>query len=341
MTATVAIAATRRAKSPRRRKSVVGVALGVAVLILACLNLGWGVGLGEVVAHLQHLMGVQAEGSFVVRLRLPRVAMAVCVGTAFGLAGALFQTVLRNPLASPDIIGVTAGASLAGAWAIIVAGLAGIWVSGVALVGAVAVAAAIMLLSWTSELSGYRFVLIGVGLAFLCQAGIGYLLTRAQEEDVRSALVWMVGSIGTPPWSVVAVLAGALVVLLPLAAFAAWRLRALQLGDEVAAGLGVHPSRARLVVLLIGTVLAALATAAVGPVAFVAFMSAPIARRLVADGGPALTASALVGCLVVLTGELVSEQLLVGIEVPVGIITGAIGAPYLLWLLATDRRSRG
>lgn len=334
------VATPRIEGQPGGRRLRVACGLAVLTALLAGANLVWGIGPAEVGAHLLHLLGLDAEPSFIARLRLPRVAMALFAGSAFGLAGTLFQTVLRNPLASPDIIGVTGGASFAGAWAIIVPSLTGLWVSGIAVAGAAAVATTIMVLSWTGELSGYRFVLVGVGLAFLCQAGIGYLLTRAQEEDVRSALVWMVGSIGTPRWPAIAGLAGALAVLIPLAAFAAWRLRALQLGDDLAGGLGVRPSRARLFVLLIGTVLAALATAAVGPLAFVAFMSAPVARRLVADGGPALAASALVGSSVVLAAELTSEQLLTGIEIPVGIITGAIGAPYLLWLLATDRRSR-
>jgi len=341
MNAVMVAPATEPRRVVRRRRSGVTVALALLVLLLVGISLAWHVGLTEVVGHLQSLTGLGGERSFVVRLRLPRVAMAVAVGTAFGLAGALFQTVLRNPLASPDIIGITGGASMAGAWAILVVGLSGIWVSAVALAGAVLVAGTILVLSWTSELSGYRFVLVGVGLAFLCQAGIGYLLTRAEEGTLGSALVWMVGSIGTPRWPAVAGLALTLVVLIPLAAFGAWRLRVLQLGDDLAGGLGVHPSRARLLVLLTGTALAALATAAVGPVAFVAFMAGPIARRLVADGGPALAASALVGSVVVLAGELVSEQLLSSIEIPVGIVTGVIGAPYLLWLLATDRRSRG
>src|SRR5699024_3232190 len=122
----------------------------------------------------------------------------------------------------------TGGASLAGAWAILFAGLTGAWVSVAAFAGAALVAAVILLLSWTGELNGYRFVLVGVGLAFVCQSGIGYLVTRGQVEDVRSALVWMVGAIGTPEWSSIAVLAACLLVLLPVAGYAGWRLRALQ-----------------------------------------------------------------------------------------------------------------
>lgn len=328
-----------RAGTRSRYLVVVGV-LGALTLVLLGLTLAWGVGAGDVLAHLQHLLGLGGDRSFAVRLRMPRAVMSIAVGAAFGVAGALFQVVLRNPLASPDIIGVTAGASLAGAWAILFAGLAGGWVSLAAFTGAAGVAGLILLLSFTGELSGYRFVLVGVGLAFVCQSGIGYLITRSQVDDVRSALVWMVGSIGTPTWSSIGILALCLAVLLPMAGYAGWRLRAMQLGDESAAGLGVPVTRTRLLVLLVGVALAAVATAFVGPVAFVAFMSAPIARRLLPAAGAALLPSALVGAVVILTAELICQQLLTGLEVPVGIVTGVVGAPYLLWLLATRNARR-
>lgn len=328
-----------RSGARSRYRLVVGGLLAL-VLTLAVVTLWWGVGAAEVGEHLTHLLGLGGDRSFAVRLRLPRMVMSVGVGVALGLAGALFQTVLRNPLASPDIIGVTGGASLAGAWAILFGGLTGVWVSAAAFAGAAVVAAAIVLLSWRGELSGYRFVLVGVGLAFLCQSGIGYLITRSQVDDVRSALVWMVGSIGTPSWPSVAVLVLCLLVLLPPAGYAGWRLRAMQLGDETAVGLGLRVTRTRVLVLVVGVALAAVATAFAGPVAFVAFMSGPIARRLLPVAGAALVPAGLVGAVVVLGAELVSEQLLTGLEVPVGIVTGVVGAPYLLWLLATGTARR-
>ena len=337
-TATAPVQRLRAAARSRYRLVVLAL---VAVLLAGCgLTLLLGVGPVEVIDHLADLLGLGGDRSFPVRLRLPRLVTALAVGAAFGLAGALFQTVLRNPLASPDIIGVTGGASLAGAWAILFAGLTGVWVSVAAFAGAALVAATILLLSWSGGLSGYRFVLVGVALAFVCQSGIGYLVTRSQVEDVRSALVWMVGAIGTPTWDSIAVLGVCLLVLFPLAGYAGWRLRAMQLGDETAAGLGLKVGRDRLLVLVLGVALAAVATAFVGPIAFVAFMSAPIARRLLPAAGAALVPSALVGGVVVVGAELVCEHLLTGLEVPVGIVTGVIGAPYLLWLLATGTARR-
>ncbi|HLT84966.1 MAG TPA: iron chelate uptake ABC transporter family permease subunit, partial [Phototrophicaceae bacterium] len=156
--------------------------------------------------------------------------------------------------------------------------------------------------------------------------------------DVRSALVWMVGSIGTPRWADVAVLAVVVGVLAPFVGGVSRQLRALALGDEAAGGLGVRVERARLLALALAVALTATGTAFAGPVAFVAFVSAPIARRLLPNGGPVLGPAALVGAVVVLAAELVAQHLIPSLEVPVGIVTGAVGATYLLWLLATADR---
>ncbi|WP_248259283.1 iron chelate uptake ABC transporter family permease subunit [Georgenia sp. EYE_87] len=281
--------------------------------------------------------GESGENFVVFRLRLPRLLLGILVGAAFALAGALFQTTLRNPLASPDILGVSGGASLAAAAAILLGGLSGTAVSLAALGGAVAAAVAIYALAWRSGVSGYRFVLVGVAVAFLVNAGLGYLISRAAVNDVREALVWMVGSLGTPAWADVAALAVAVLVLLPAVWLLAPRVRILQLGDDTAGGLGVRVEVTRLTALALAVALAAAATAAAGPVAFVAFVSAPVARRLLPTAGLALVPSALVGVALVLGADLAGQHLL-GLQVPVGIVTGVLGAPYLLWLLATANR---
>jgi len=331
--------AVRRTR--RRRTLTVSALLAAAVLALAWLSLTWGGHTAELLDYAAGLFGGgSGEGGFTIgRLRLPRVVLAVLVGAALGIAGGIFQTVLGNPLASPDILGVSGGASAAAAFAILSLGLSGAAVGVAAFLGATAVAAAIYLLAWREGVTGYRFVLIGVAMAFLVNGAIGYLLTRSQVEDVRSALVWMVGSIGTPGWGDVTVLALAVLALLPLVAVVVRRLRALELGDEAAGGLGVRVEPSRLLALGVAVALAAVATAFAGPVAFVAFVSAPIARRLLPTGGTVLGPAALVGAVVVLAAELVAQHLVPTLEVPVGIVTGAVGATYLLWLLATaDRR---
>jgi len=327
----------------RRRTLAVLTVLTGLVLTVAWASLSWGGQAGAVLDYAATLAGGgEGSGDFRIgTLRLPRLLLGGLVGIAFGIAGALFQSVLGNSLASPDILGVSGGGSLAAAFAIIVLGLSGPVVGLAAFLGAATVAAAIYLLAWRSGVAGYRFVLIGVGIAFAINAGIGYLLTRSDVTDVRSALVWMVGSIGTPRWTQVFTLAVIVAGLIPLVVIACRGLRALQLGDELAGGLGVRVEPARLLTLGVAVALAAGATAFAGPVAFVAFVSAPIARRLLPGGGLAIGASALVGALVVLGAELVSQHLIPSLELPVGIITGAVGAPYLLWLLATSDAREG
>lgn len=325
------------ARRRRRRTFAVLSVLSGLVLALAWLTLSWGGNAAAVLDYAATLTGGgEGIGDFRIgTLRLPRLLLGALVGASFGIAGALFQSVLGNPLASPDVLGVNGGGSFAAAFAIIALGLTGPVVGLAAFLGASAVATAIYLLAWRGGVAGYRFVLIGVGIAFAINAGIGYLLTRSAENDVRSALVWMVGSIGTPRWEQVAILAAIVGALLPLVVAVRRRLLVLQLGDDLAGGLGARVEPARLTILTVAVALAAGATAFAGPVAFVAFVSAPIARRLLPGATPAISASALVGVLVVLGAEFAGQHFLPGLEVPVGIITGAVGAPYLLWLLAT------
>ncbi len=330
-----------RRRAERRRARVVTAVLGLVVLALAALGLtlgGFTIPVPDVIAT---LLG-QGEGlaEVVVReFRLPRVVMGALVGAAFGLSGALFQSILDNPLASPDILGISWGAAAAAVWAQIMLGLGGLAVSAAAFGGAIIVAAAIYLLAWRDGVTGYRFVLIGIGVAFMASAALGYMLTRSDVREAQTALVWMVGSIGSSRWHEIAIVAVAMAVLVPAAGFLAGRLKSLQLGDDLARGLGVRTEQARLLLLLVAVALAAVGTAFAGPVAFVAFVAAPIARRLVGTGALCLTASALMGAIVVLGADLVAQHLLPGdVQLPVGVVTGAIGAPYLLWLLATVGR---
>lgn len=339
--AAIATASTAAARRTPRRTVIVVVVLAVLVLLVAMAGVAIGAYTLSPSELLRTLFGQGAPGdTFVVwRLRLPRVVLGALVGAAFAVAGALFQSLLRNPLASPDIIGVSGGASVAAVFGILVLGVSGPAISIAAFVGAVVVASVIYLLAWRGGVTGFRFVLIGVGVAFMANAVLGYLITRGAVNDVSDALVWMVGGLGAASPDTNLVLAIALAVLLPAVAILAPRLRMLQLGDEAAGGLGVRVERSRLTLILMAVVLVAVATAFAGPIAFVAFVSAPIARRMLATGGLALLPSALVGMLLVLASDLVAQHLLPGAgQVPVGIVTGIIGAPYLLWLLATTNR---
>jgi iron complex transport system permease protein len=331
----------RRAR--RRREAVVTGGLAAALLGVAALSMTLGafdISPADVVRVL--LGGGEGIERFVVMdLRLPRLVTGVLVGVAFGVAGAVFQSVLGNPLASPDIIGINYGASVAAATALLVLGMSGAAVSLMAFGGALAVAAAIYGLAWRDGVTGYRFVLVGIAAAFMANAVLGYLLTRSDVRDAQSALVWMVGSLASADWTEIAVTAAALAALLPAAGALAASLRALQLGDDAATGLGVRAERARLGLIVVAVALAAVATAAAGPIAFVALVAGPIARRMVGTGGLALVPAALIGALVVTLADLIALHLLPGdVQAPVGVVTGAVGAPYLMWLLATDRGGR-
>ncbi|MCC2320424.1 FecCD family ABC transporter permease [Cellulomonas xiejunii] len=334
------VARGRQARA-RRYRTVLTV-LALAVVAVAVVALCVGERSYAPTEVLRVLLGEQVPGaSFNVGvLRAPRVLTAVLVGVAFGMGGVVFQTMLRNPLASPDIIGVSAGSSAAAVVAITAFGLSGPALSGVAVVAGLAVAAVIYTLSWRDGVQGARLVLIGIAVGAMLDSVIGYALTRAGVYDAGEALRWLTGSLNSAFWPGVGPLAAALGVLLPVLLVLARRLPALQLGDDAAAGLGVQPDRSRLALLLVAVAVIAVATAATGPIAFVAFLSGPIAHRLLRGTGPVVVPAGLVGALLVLVADLVGQHLLVH-RFPVGVVTGVLGAPYLLWLLARTNRSGG
>jgi iron complex transport system permease protein len=335
----VSIRMLRRSRA--RREWIVVAALTVVALSLAIVSLvvgAFAVPIADVIAALTGRGGGAAD-FVILDLRLPRVLTAIVTGVGFGLAGAVFQTLLGNPLASPDIIGVSQGASAGAVAALLVAGASGILVSASALAGAAIVAILTTLLSWRGGVAGARFVLVGIAFAFLVNGVVGYLLSRADVRDAQAAVLWLVGSVGSTAWpdliiaaSIIAVLAVAIGLLAP-------RVRALQLGDDTARSLGVRVNGTRVALLACAVGAAATATAVVGPVAFVAFMSAPIARRLTRSGSASLIASALVAVLLLLLADFIGQHAIPGIQVPVGVITGVVGAPYLLWLIATGRKA--
>jgi iron complex transport system permease protein len=282
------------------------------------------------------VLGEEIPGaSFILmETKLPRAVLAVLVGLALGVSGGIFQGALRNPLASPDIIGVAMGASAAAAFAIIELGQQGLpvalWGGG----GAVLMAAVVRVVGG----SGSRLVLVGVGATVALQAIVQYLFTRADEYDAHIALRWLTGSVGEATWSQIRLVAVGLLVLLPLTAILVKSLGVTELGPDLATGLGVGPRRTDLV-LLMAVLLVALAVAVAGPVSFVAFLSGPIARAL--NGGRrTLLGAGLVGALIVVAAEYPADYLFPDVNYPVGVVTGALGAPFLLWLLATGRAGR-
>lgn len=328
-------AIVRSARTTGRGRAVaVSVILAVVGFAAFCLSISVGdfpIPVADVPAA---LLGLGDPGAaFVVQeLRLPRALVALLVGVAFGLSGAIFQSLANNPLASPDIIGITSGASAAAVVVIVLFNGSGSTVSVGALVGASLTALAIYFLAWKRGVSAYRLVLVGIGVTAVLDSGISYLMTRAAINEAAQANIWLTGSLNGRDWGHVGPLTWSLLVLVPITILLARPLRALQLGDETAKGLGVPVERSRAVLVLAGVALAAVATAAAGPITFVAFVAAPIARRLVRAPLTMIPAG-LVGALVVLVSDTAGRRLFAPVELPVGVVTGIIGAPYLIWLL--------
>jgi iron complex transport system permease protein len=324
----------------RPRALVVALALALATFAALCVSVSLGdypVPLADVVPA---MVGAgDPSHTFVVQeLRLPRALCGLLVGLALGMSGAVFQTLAANELASPDVIGITEGASAAAVVVVVVLGASATSLSLAALAGGLITAALIYLLAYRRGVSGYRLILVGIGIAAGLSALTEYLLTRARIEEVQRAAVWLTGSLTGRDWSQVTVLAIACAALVPAVLLLARGLRTLQLGDQTAKGVGLRVEPVRAAVAFAAVGLCAFATAAAGPVAFVAFVAAPIARRLVGGGHLALVQSALVGALLLTCADLLAREAFGSIQLPVGVLTGAIGAPYLLWLLTRTNR---
>lgn len=296
------------------------------------------------------LLGVGSKGArlIVVEFRAPRVVVGLLAGAAFGLAGALTQTVARNPLASPDLLGVTLGASLGAVTAIVLGGgsyaitaqLLQLGVPGCALAGGLVSAALVVGVSWRRGLSPYRLVLVGIGVGAVLTAMTRWLLTAARINDAGQASVWLVGSLSARGWEQAVPLACAMLVLMPLALALAGPLSTVQLGDEPALAVGARVHLVQLGAVLVAVGLSAAAVAAAGAVQFVALVVPQVMLRLTGGPRPPLLASAAGGALLVTTADLVGRVVWTW-EVPVGLLTAAIGAPYLIWLLTRGRRSIG
>ncbi|MGC5629110.1 FecCD family ABC transporter permease [Georgenia sp. Z1344] len=335
-----ALARARRRRT-RRGLTVALVLLGV-VVALWCASLMVGRTFYPPADVWAVVTGEQVEGaSFTVgRLRLPRATLAFVAGLCLGLGGVTFQTMLRNPLASPDIIGISAGASAAAAFAIIVLDLDGGQVSAVAVIAGLGVAVLIYALSYRGGVAGTRLVLIGIGIAAMLDSVTSYLLDGAAQWDLQEAMRWLVGSLNGTTWGAVVPAAIALAVLGPVLLSRGRDLSAMQLGDDAARALGVRVERTRLTLVVAAVGLIAFATAAAGPIAFVAFLSGPIAARVVGPGRSLLVPAALVGAVLVLAADL-AGQYAFGTRFPAGVITGVLGAPYLVYLIARTDRAGG
>jgi iron complex transport system permease protein len=322
------------------RALVVGVALLAGCLLVAAVTLSTGdyhVPLPDVIRVLGG-GGTPAEHFVVESLRLPRLLTGLLVGAALGTGGALFQSLSRNPLGSPDVVGFDTGAAT-GALVVILLlhGSSGQIALGAG-AGGLATALAVYLLAMRRGVHGGRLVLIGIAVSAMLVSVNSYLLTRASVTDAQSASVWLVGSLNGRGWEQVRPVALALLVLLPAAGALARPLRMLEMGDDTAAALGARPEPVRFAAIVVGVGLAAVATSSAGPIGFVALSAPQIARRLTGVPGPGVLGSALTGALLLSAADLAGQRVFPATQLPVGVMTGVIGGGYLAWLLAREWR---
>ncbi|HKS13958.1 MAG TPA: iron chelate uptake ABC transporter family permease subunit [Pseudomonas sp.] len=326
----------------RPRAVLVCLLLVIVGLVLAAILLGTGtlaLGPGEVLAHLLGCGPEDTAQRVIHRVRLPRLLTACLVGSALGMAGAIFQSISRNALGSPDVIGFTTGAA-SGAIVQIMLFDAGPLATAVAAVAAgLATALLVLLLARKGGSSGgYRLVLVGIGIGASLSGLNNLLLVSGNLDQAMFAQLWLAGSLNTRTWSHVLPAGCALLLVVPLALYHARRVNLLEMGDEMASQLGVPTERTRRVMVLTAVALTAVATASAGPIAFIALAGPQIARRLTRSPEVPLVSGALLGAVLLMAADLMSQRLATSVNLPIGLMTGLLGGVYLLWLLGHGKR---
>ncbi len=326
----------------RRRWCAVTVLLTLITLGLCLTALMLGNTVYPLETVIRAISGEQIKGATfsVVTLRLPRMLAGLLVGLAFGIAGSTFQTMLRNPLASPDIIGITSGASVAAVFCILVLRMSGPTVSIISVITGLLVSLIIFILSKGSHFYGGKLILIGIGIQAMLTSAISFLMLRASQYDIPGALRWLSGSLNGIRLSEIPLLLSIVLILGTLVLLFGRHLTILELGEHTALTLGVNTNTVRLLLILGAVILIAFATAVSGPIAFVSFLSGPIATGFVGRGTSNQLPAGLIGAILVLASDLIG-QFALSVTYPVGIITGMIGAPYLITLLIKMNRSGG
>ncbi|MCD4512173.1 iron chelate uptake ABC transporter family permease subunit [Brucella pseudogrignonensis] len=317
----------------------VGVALAVLALGIAGLSLVSGkypIALADVPGAFAGY-GDDMVRMIVVEWRLPRVALAFLLGGALAMSGAIFQSLTRNPLGSPDIIGFSAG-SYTGALVVILLLSGGYYETAAgALIGGILTAMAVYLLAWRRGVQGFRLIVVGIGVAAMLSAFNAWMIREAELQVAMSAAIWGAGSLNGLGFEQLAPVAIVLCVVVPLTLFLARSMRQLEMGDDAARASGVNANRTRLALMVLGVALTAIVTAAAGPISFIALAAPQIARRLTRSAGVALIPSALTGGLLLLAADWAAQHAF-GVQLPVGVMTVSIGGLYFIWLLIREGR---
>lgn len=276
----------------------------------------------------------------VTQWRLPRVAGALLLGAALGASGAIFQSLMRNPLGSPDIMGFNTGAHSAVLVAIVLFNSSYFALTGAALAGGLATAAAVYLLAWRNGIQTFRLIIVGIGLRALLVSLNTWLVVSASQESALAAGLWSAGSLNGITWAKCLPTAAPIVVALAAALLLSRRMRLLEMGDDAACALGVPVEKSRLALMLAGVALTAAATAAAGPISFIALVAPQISRRLAGAQCLPIPLAALTGALLLLAADLAAQRLFSPYQLPVGVVTVSIGGIYLIGLLIRESRKK-
>ncbi len=332
----------RRVAVRASRRAVLTVAALVVVgLLIAIVSLGTGSYALAPDQVVEALLGRSSgiEHTIVVEWRLPRVLVAALFGIALGLAGSIFQSLTRNPLGSPDVIGFDTGAYTGALVVMLGLQASSFAVTGGAVVGGLATAAVVYLLAYRRGMQGFRLIVVGIGITAMLTSVNTWLLLNADTRGALGAAFWGAGSLDAVGYPQLAFGACVFVVLFPLAGTLGRGLGQLELGDDAGAQLGVSVERTRMTATVVGVALSATVTALAGPIAFVALSAPQIARRLAGTAGPTLGVSAAAGGVLLLAADWIAQHALPN-SVPVGLVTVVLGGGYFVWLLIMEGRRR-
>ncbi|RKL67340.1 iron ABC transporter permease [Salipaludibacillus neizhouensis] len=320
------------------------ILLGLCISLFLALILGPSLGnkLLSPLEVVRTIAGVSTGGNdfIVMNSRLPRTLVSILTGAALGLSGLILQGVIRNPLAAPDIIGVTGGSSVAAvAFITYLSGTLSLFYLPLAAVsGGIIVSVFIYMMSWKNGVTPIRLILIGIGVSAVMSAGTTFMLVLSPSASAGQAYLWLTGSVYGASWEDVRTVAIVILVITPLVLLFSRSLNAQQFGDEVASGLGVKVEFHRMALLLFSVILAGVAVSAAGAIGFVGLIAPHIARALIGRQFAGLIlSSALVGGLLVFSADLVARTVFYPIDIPAGVFTAGIGAPFFLYLLFKNR----
>lgn len=343
-----ALHALRVLRARGRRRTTLAIAgLGILLMGLMAVRVLLGQYTVTIPDFVRILRGEVIPGAtyIVMESKLPRAVGAALAGAAFGASGALFRRTLRNPLASPDLLGISIGASAGAVAALVVLGWAGYGMVLGAIVGGLGTAMLVLAISRagagstggaTSAMGSEKVIVAGIAISALAGVVVAQLTLLLDQWDLQTVAVWTSGSLSMATWQRVTWLLVALALLMPLGGAIHAALAPADLGSDFAHGLGAHPERTGTAALVVGSLLASVASAAFGPLAFVALLATPLARGIT-GGRPSWAASALVGAVVVVLADFLASELIPGVRLPTGILTGAAGAPLMLALLIRSR----